>query len=445
MAFQDYINDPASAYNGTDSSGMRSTAGWLGTPYRQSDQDTQPYQQPQALPVPGAGTQGTSGQGAYGQGGVNRAPQSMAVPGQANFDAIQKTIMAQQSPYVSFGANGWLQNNHPAIASRLDNAFLAAANTPQGHTIGENISAVAKGVIGGRQEQLQHNIQQAMLPVEMQQRQMAFQKQYVDINKDIAQTNNANQESTMNMWKGRNYERQSQLASSNYTGQRVGTDGFLYGINKNTNRDEKIPGQPGMGDDDQPDQSKGIYAVPGAGSGKPNMTELYLAASKGDKGAQAALDAYSRTQAGIAGGKTGAVINANTPKDFLQSEGKAAMDAVGPAPQTTTADFRSWRAAQVRNNTPMERIPDESTWKQNIMSQYNAKKAAAQQSISEYTKSGAWQKGISRQDYEAIRNKTALTPGAAQPAPQRAPVGLPGAAQQQGPNPNDPLGFQQQR
>ncbi|HZS71646.1 MAG TPA: hypothetical protein VFA13_07400 [Candidatus Acidoferrum sp.] len=156
------------------------------------------------------------------------------------------------------------------------------------------------------------------------------------------------------------------------------------------------------------------------------MTELYLAASQGDKAAQVALDAYARTQAQVQGGKTGAVITASTPKDLLQSETKSALDAIGAPPKNTHDEYASYAAQLLLSDVPRDQIPSEEEWAKRNTEAYNAKKSAVQAEISEYTKSKAWNRGLTLDQWRKLRAKTAAVPGvpqqSAQPASAPAPV-----------------------
>ena len=356
--------------------------------------------------------------------GFNSMAQSMGLPAQQNFDAISQAIMRQQSPYVSFGANGWLQQNHPGAAHALDNVFLTAANIPQGQTVGENIAGVAHGLIAGRQMQFQHNIEQAMLPVELAQRQFAYQKNFLDVMKDRAQIDEASQNANMNRWRAANFERLSNQATSPYSTQRVDENGYLWGTRKDSGQEEVVPGQPGTENGLPIPGTKGGFSPTGASS-RPNMTELYIAASKGDKGAIAAVKAYEDTQTRIAGAKTAAVNDANTPKNFLASESKSVMDEVGAAPKLGTDDYYSYMGEQLKNKVPFSKIPDEATWRSGIVQQYNQQKAKAQSRISAYTKSKAYERGIGLKDWEQQQQTPQASP---------APAAVPGAVSGQRPD-----------
>src|SRR5258708_25263521 len=82
----------------------------------------------------------------------------------------QKAASEMYSPYATMGAHSWLAQNHPAIAGHLDNAFLAAAMTPEARGtegVGGGISRTFQGVLGAQQYRRQQMMQQSMLPYQM--------------------------------------------------------------------------------------------------------------------------------------------------------------------------------------------------------------------------------------------------------------------------------------
>ena len=380
----------------------------------------------------GAATGGPIGPTPGSPAGFNSMAQSMGLPAQQNFDAISQAIMRQQSPYVSFGGNGWLQQNHPGAAHALDNVFLTAANIPQGQTVGENIAGVAHGLIAGRQMQFQHNVEQAMLPVELAQRQFAYQKNFLDVMKDRAQIDEASQNANMNRWRAQNFERLANSSTSPYAQTKVGTDGLLYGVRKDNGTVEKVPGQTDSdmsGDPGGPPK----FPVPGTTGRNPTITSLAADVANGVPGAEDKLRLAVRAEATIAGAKTGAVNDANTPKNFLASESKSVMDEVGQAPKVSTDDYYSYMGGQLASKVPYSKIPDEASWRSGIVQQYNQSKAKAQSRISAYTKSKAYERGIGLKDWEQQQQ----APQAAPSAPAALPV--PGTAAPQAAGPQDRL------
>lgn len=322
------------------------------TPPNRTDYPMGPEDQPDLGPskyVPQTGYQvpGVSGPAAPQQSptGFNSYQQSMGLPAQQNFDGISKAILARQSPYVSFGAHGWLQDNHPGIAGALDNVFLTAANIQQGETVGQNIGAVAHGLIAGRMEKQQHDMQQALLPVELAQRQFAYNKNYLDVMKDRAQIDEASNNAYMNKQRGDNFARLADQANSPYSKTQVGTDGKMYGIRKDNGSMEAIPGQDDQdmtGDPGGPPQGK--FPVPGT-AGKLNMTELYGRAAKGDQSAIDTLNYYSKVQGNVQGTKTGAADLANQPKQLADAYEKEIGNTLGKRPEASS--YKAWRSAQI--------------------------------------------------------------------------------------------------
>jgi len=71
------------------------------------------------------------------------------------------------SPFATLPANSRFGANHPLLAHSIDDAIIAMANTPQGNTIGENISNVARGLMAPQQFHRQQALQASMLPYEM--------------------------------------------------------------------------------------------------------------------------------------------------------------------------------------------------------------------------------------------------------------------------------------
>lgn len=99
-----------------------------------------------------------------------------------DLDALMQHVQSLASPYAALPNSPFFQA-HPAFAGGLNSALIAASNTPQGHTIGENISGVARGLSSIGPTQLQHGLQTAMLPYEM----MGPMLQQADIRSQIAQ------------------------------------------------------------------------------------------------------------------------------------------------------------------------------------------------------------------------------------------------------------------
>lgn len=74
------------------------------------------------------------------------------------------------SPYATMRPDSWLAQNHPAVAGRLDNAFLNAAMTPGAERpegFGGGLSRTFQGLLGANQYRRQQAMMQAMLPYQM--------------------------------------------------------------------------------------------------------------------------------------------------------------------------------------------------------------------------------------------------------------------------------------
>src|SRR6185437_2195759 len=111
-------------------------------------------------------------------------PSGMNAPTSDPYALMQRAQAYYQSPYATFSPNSPLGRLNPAIASGVDNGLLTLANMgPTGATAGENISNVARGLVGARNFNQERAMNAAMLPAQMQM--MGLQRQ--DIESQIAQ------------------------------------------------------------------------------------------------------------------------------------------------------------------------------------------------------------------------------------------------------------------
>jgi hypothetical protein len=83
---------------------------------------------------------------------------------------------------------------HPNLSRGIENAFLMAANTPSGATVGENISNIARAALGLRSIRDQHIAEQTMIPLQWRKMQMDMEGKQAEIEKNraAARIDNAN-------------------------------------------------------------------------------------------------------------------------------------------------------------------------------------------------------------------------------------------------------------
>ena len=268
----------------------------------------------------------------------SQLPNHLVPPPTPDFQALGDAIKSTQSPYMTMGAHGWLQDNHPGVAGDLDNALLAVANTPQGRTTGENISAVGQALLRGRQERQQHDIQQATLPVQLAQQQMAYQSSLQNLYKTQAEIHRDN---AMADYYG---------THGDYLTGRLGQLGDQYGSTTkiDDNGEPWLPGKNGQGL---------VYAggrqLPPGYSPTFNKANQHgsvggglwgnIAAAADDPNASPAENAkkrlglYGNVQSNIAGGKAGAVNDVNDrtktrPENFEKTEIQSQLDSLGKRP-----------------------------------------------------------------------------------------------------------------
>lgn len=140
---------------------------------------------------PFGGNPGFSGRGSAQMGGPGPAdPTSSFDPGAINA-ALQPYGVQLPTSYQQpgmFENMGWGQR-HPGLATGLDNALIAVAGMgPTGETAGENISNVARGVMGIGPYRRQYLSEQAMVPFQIAKEVGGLQAQqsYMQMQKAMA-------------------------------------------------------------------------------------------------------------------------------------------------------------------------------------------------------------------------------------------------------------------
>lgn len=326
--------------------------------------------------------------------------QRFTPPPQPDFGALSDAIRRQQSPYVAFGAHGWLQDNHPQVAGRLDNALAAVANTTSGRTTAENIAGVARGVIGGRQMEQQHAMEQATLPLTLAHQQMAYQAGLMNLYKSGAEINKDN---AMADYYGTHGDyltgRLGQLG--NATGNIVVDDnGEPWAQGKNNQGLQYAGNNPQVDSKYQPTFNKHNQGKAGAGGGLWSN----IAAAADQPGATPAenannrLNLYNKSQASGAGAKKFATDQAGEPQqtanDFLKSEKDRVAAQLGKRPDDASQkDFaQSFLLSHLDDlHFDVSKIPSLESRQQ----EYDKKAADVKGRLSRYTVSNDWRKGKS--------------------------------------------------
>jgi hypothetical protein len=326
-------------------------------------------------------------------------------PNMPDFGAIQSAIQAQQSPYVTMGAHGWLQDNHPKLAGVLDNAFLAAAMTPGPRGpegAGGGISRTFEGLMGARQAHMQHDISQATLPLQLSQQQLGFQKGIMDLYKTGAEIQHYHDQ-------GEYWKEQAQTNKD----WREGRLGQLGNSTGNVIVDDK--GEPWS-------QGKAGQGLVYAGN-NPNIDASYQPTfTKHGKSAQAAnnlwshiqtltdpnappdakaqaqqgISIYTGAQAAVAGGRKAATDKAGEPQqtanDFLKSEKDRVAASLGKRPsESEQKDFLQDYYLKHMNDAGFDssKVPSlESRQKD-----FDQKAAQTKTRLSRYVQSNDWRKG----------------------------------------------------
>ncbi|HSY33925.1 MAG TPA: hypothetical protein VLA42_18235 [Verrucomicrobiae bacterium] len=317
-------------------------------------------------------------------------------------------------------SNDFMQN-HPTLGGALNNALFAAAGTETARGAsgaGTGISNVLRGVAGVPQAENQFQLQQQMQPFQMAEAMSKLYGQTASAQENLARAGwfsdrSGNQQLAI--------QQRADAAKAKFASPQYDQDNKLVGY-------MTPDGFLSAKDAGVPDNAQIYRPDPAGRGGNPTITSLAADVANGVPGAAARLKAAINANNQVAGGRQGAVNNANTPEKLLTSETQATLDQVGAAPKNAHADYQSYQAKQLMSGVPFEQVQDEATWSAQNTAKYNTAKAAAQQDVSNYTQSKAWQQGISLQQWKAIRARTALTPGVSQ---QAAPAGVPGTAQPQ--------------
>lgn len=373
------------------------------------------------------------------------ATMSAGFPGMApDYGALASAIQRVQSPYVSFGASGPLQDRFPGVAHALDNIFLTAANIPQGRTVGENIAGVARGLIGGRQMALQHNLQQSLLPIELAQRQLGYQTALAGLQREQAQTDMYRAHAKYFGAMG-DYRDWMQNDKPMYgTKDMIDDEGRPWRTNLRSGQMEYV------GTDDLPQGYQPSFAKQntrarqGALPGGLEGQILFGAMGVTDPSSMSPQDwqqmgvNYANLEAKKAGLRTSAQDVANQPKqtaqDFLSAQKDALNKMIGPEP--TDKDYKSrvnetW-AKSVDPNYKGDIMKDVAAIPSldEMKSSYNQRASQQKQNFANYVASGQHRQGVPYNPntvYPPKGRVPGVPIGQAQPAPIAAPGSLSGA------------------
>lgn len=340
---------------------------------------------------------------AYGAAQVPGTNSGMLTP---DYNAIQDAVRRQQSPYVTMPAHGFLQDRFPGAAGILDNVFLTAANTPGPRGpegAGGGISRTFQGLMGARQMQMQHGLQQALLPMDIAQRQMAYQQGMLNMQKTQAETTEMRQ-------RGNYYDQQADT-NRQYRGwlennkpmygtqDKIDDEGRPWRTNLRTGQMEHVGTEP-LPEGYNPSFNKAntrarMGALPGGLEGQILFGQNGVtdpSSMTPDQWRDLGVD-YTTMEARKAGQKAGAVDQTRTPDKFLDEQ----RSALGKPP--TDAEQRDLDQKQKRlailGKDGYEQIygPGSSKFDYKTLDQRKAEFQEKQRRFASYTQSNSWRKG----------------------------------------------------
>lgn len=339
---------------------------------------------------------------------------------QPDFNSLYAALQQAQSPYLTMGAHGYLQDRHPRIAQALDNAFMNVAEMPQTANVsgaGDNIAAVVKGLAGARQAQQQHAIQQATLPLQVAQQSLGYQKNLWDLLKDRSEVGmyDAHAKYYKQLGDYKDYV-QNDKPIYNSGGPKIDDNGEPWMFNQRSGQNEYVGDNPDVANNPNYKATFLKGGKPGAGhAGALNLLGLAQTATGGDpatsEGANSILNLYSNVQAGIAGRKAASTDKAHQPaedeKNFLETQKHYVGDMIGKPP--SEAEQKDLDAKQqllsVLGKDSFEKFYGKGSANfdykslQNRQADFANKSQQARNLLSQYIKSGAHRKGIGIQDW----------------------------------------------
>ena len=200
---------------------------------------------------------------------------------------------------------------HPRVSNAIENAALFASNFQGGDTIGENISGVARGLIGVPQARESYRLQQMMAPFSTAQALAGLEKAQSDVDLSRAHAE---------YYRGRaNVE----ARGSKYDASEVEDDaGYRYKFNIQSGQWERglLPGQP-----EPPAGYKPSFKNEKVR--KTGFQEwMFRGASAGDPEAANVLRLFTQAQGGIAGARTGSTIDAQRRAGDLSESERMSLD-----------------------------------------------------------------------------------------------------------------------
>lgn len=324
-------------------------------------------------------------------------------PPMPDFNSVQQRVMAQQSPYLSMPANGWLQNNHPQVAGRLDAALAAIAHTGTGTTTAQNIIGAAQGVIGGHQAEQQHAVEQALLPLHMGQQQMAYQQGLLNLYKTGADIQHLGAESDYLHTHGSYLNARAEQLGQATGNVIIDDNGEPWAQGKAGQGLQYAGDNPRIDENYQPTFNKKNQSKTGTGGGflgsNINAATDPNASPEQQARAKANLNLYSNVQGNVAGNKAGAVNQANDPKtraeEFQKSEIASQVEGLGKRP--TPAEQKEFQANELMKQVlapnakvDMDSIPSLDTRQK----EFDAKMKDLKSRAGNYVKSGDAKKGV---------------------------------------------------
>jgi len=362
---------------------------------------------------------------------VAPSPATPSQPGgQFDFSGMldQYRQMAQRAyPTNQMFGNTQFGQNHPRLAGAINNAFMAAAMTKPGMTIGENISNVAGGVLGARQAQREQLLRQQMLPYQMIAPQMEMQKTSAEIANLLSEPAWRHSMEERNQAMSEWYARRVQQPNSEE--QRMGLAASMAGITNWDGDYRKLSPDQAQAMGKALDQltERQANAMAGGGLTPGHIVQMQMSddpkiKAQGDQAAKL----YTGMMGQVAGTRTGAEQAAPHPQadmdKFIDTE-KANYRNLLP-PKQSEEEFSKLGMNQFRNAADIHK-----DYLDQVESVYDARVTLMDKSFAQWQASTAPQQRIGFREYLDNREKY-------------PPAAVAGAkSQKQGPTTGGPQSF----
>jgi hypothetical protein len=256
-----------------------------------------------------AGGQMPSNQGSNTYG---RSPFGGPMDMQAMMTQYQQMAQKLYPSNPLFG-NSQFAQNHPRLAGALSGGIMAAANTHSGMTIGDNIAAVAQGVMAPQMYAHQQAMQQMMFPYEMMGKGLDMQYKMSEMQRNADYGRYLMEARAPLAW-----------SQAQYNDARAGQVGVVKASGAPLRDiDGKMWSRMSDGSFQDADGNQGNPNIPQK-QGNPSLWGTISAANSADPSvsgpAQTNLNTYSRVVAGNAANSAKGVQTAKQPEIDVDSE-----------------------------------------------------------------------------------------------------------------------------